>query len=35
MVQVDLPAAFVIGQIYAMLAKGYLKRNQENSLINY
>lgn len=25
MVQVDLPAAFVIGQIYAMLAKGYLK----------
>lgn len=26
MVQVDLPAAFVIGQIYAMLAKSYLKK---------
>lgn len=29
MVQVDLPAAFAVGHIYALLAKGYLKKEKQ------
>ncbi len=28
MVQVDLPAAFAVGHIYALLSKGYLKKEK-------